>query len=80
MAAKFQPNRAGIGAFLKSQKMQAYVRSRGDAAAAKAGPGFESTVSTSGDRAKARVSAKTKEAKLRQAREHVIERVIGSGG
>lgn len=80
MTIKFQPNRGGIGAFLKSPKMQANVGARGAAAATRAGSGFTSTVSTSGDRAKARVEAKTKDAKRRQARDHVLERVIGGGG
>lgn len=47
--------------------------------ASMAGEGFTSDVSTGGDRLNAHVRAATPAARRRQARDHVLERVIGSG-
>ena len=47
--------------------------------AAAAGEGFTSDVSKGGDRLNGHVRASTPEARRRQARDHVLERVIGSG-
>lgn len=75
---KFKPNKRGIGVFLKSRKMQGLVGAIGSGVKNEAGPGFDVQVNV-GTRARATVMAKTDEARERQARDHVLERVVGQG-
>lgn len=76
---RFQPNRKGIEAFLKSAEMQTYLGEISKNVANRAGPGFGAQVNVGKDRARGTVMAETTEAKLSQARNHDIERAIGGG-
>lgn len=76
----FVPNKAGIAAFLKSQEVASLLRAEADGVAARAGPGFEVQVNVGRDRVRATVMAATREARLLQAREHVLEEALGVGG
>lgn len=64
---------------MRSPQMQADLRRRAEELARRMGPGFEVKVTLGANRARATITAKTRAARLRQAREHVIERVMGSG-
>lgn len=78
MKVDFKLDSAGARKLLKSPEMQAMLRRRAEEIAARAGPGFEASSSQGANRARAKVTAKTRDARLRQAREHVLERAIGS--
>lgn len=76
---KFVPNKREMDAFLKSPQVQAMLAEAGETIANRAGEGFGSQVNVGADRARATVMAETYEAKIRQAREHALERAVGEG-
>lgn len=75
----FDLDSKGARDLMRSPQMQAELRRRADELARRMGPGFEVKITVGANRARATITAKTREARLRQAREHVIERVMGSG-
>ena len=77
-SVQFKLDSDGARALLRSPQMQAEMRRRAEAIARAAGPGFVVSSSVGANRARASVTARTREARLRQAREHVLERAIGS--
>ena len=77
---KFKLDEKGIGALMTSQEARAVVASAAEELRARAGEGFKVHSSTAGNRARAYVHAGTREAGIRQARKHVLERVYGSMG
>lgn len=79
MAGRFTLNRRGVRALLNSPEVAQMLREESRKRAAAAGEGFVSNVSKGGDRLNAHVLAATQKARERQARDHVLERVIGSG-
>lgn len=76
---KFTLNRRGVRELLNSPEVARMLREESRKRASAAGEGFTSDVSKGGDRLNAHVRASTPEARRRQARDHVLERVIGSG-
>lgn len=79
MAGRFTLNRRGVRALLNSPEVAQMLREESRKRASAAGDGFISEVSKGGDRLNGRVVTATAEARRRQARDHVLERVIGSG-
>lgn len=79
MSIRFQPNRRELAAFLKSVEVQGMLAEAGETIARRAGVGFGSQVNVGRDRARATVMAETPEAKVRQARDHALERAVGGG-
>lgn len=75
----FKLNRKGVRELLNSPEVARMLREESRKRASAAGEGFISNVSKGGDRLNAHVLAATQEARERQARDHVLERVIGSG-
>lgn len=75
----FRLNRRGVSALLNGPEVARMLREESRKRAGIAGPGFISNVSKGGDRLNAYVIAATPTARIRQARDHVLERVIGSG-
>ncbi len=70
---------AGIRKVLTSPAMQKVVKAKADEIRDRAGDGFTSSVSAGGTRARATVRASSRAARLRQARDHVLERAMGAG-
>lgn len=77
---KFKLNQKGVQALLSSPEARAVVTESAEALRARAGDGFKVHSSTAGNRARAYVHAGTREAGIRQARKHILERVYGGGG
>lgn len=75
---RFQPNRKGATALLKSAEVQRMLQRTGDAVALRAGDGFGNQVNV-GTRARATVMTETAKAKRSQAKNHDLERAIGGG-
>lgn len=72
-------NHAKIAQFLKGADVTSVVRSGGNTVKGRCGDGFEVDVSTKGDRTRAYVRTDSVKAKLKQAKEHTIEKAIGEG-
>ena len=77
---RFKLDRKGIQALVSSDEAQSVVTEAAEELRARAGDGFKVHSSNKGKRARAYVRAGTREAGLRQARKHVLERVYGGGG
>lgn len=75
----FKANSKNIEAFLKGPAVRAMIESTTGAVAGRAGDGFSGRVTQGRDRVRGAVSATTADARLRQARDHVIERAVGGG-
>ncbi|WIY84331.1 hypothetical protein [Propionimicrobium sp. PCR01-08-3] len=72
-------NHAKIAQFLKGTDVTSAVRSAGNTVKGRCGDGFEADVSTKGDRSRAYVRAVSAKAKLKQAKDHAIEKAVGEG-
>ena len=79
MKIRFKRDSREIEAFLKSAGVQAMLADAGETIAGRAGEGFGSQVNVGRDRARATVMAETPEARVRQARDHALERAVGGG-
>ena len=73
---KFKLNEKGVQALLSSPEARAVVASTAEGIRARAGEGFKVHSSAAGNRA----HAGTREAGIRQAKQHVLERVYGTMG
>lgn len=70
---------AAIGKLLESPAVKADLKRRADRIAAAAGPGFEASVVSGRNRARASVITATPEARLAEARDHVLLRALDAG-
>ena len=77
---KFKLNEKGVAALLTSPEARSVVAGAAENLRARAGEGFKVHSSTAGNRARAYVHAGTREAGIRQAKQHVLERVYGTMG
>ena len=75
---KFKLDEKGVAELLTSPEARSVVAGAAENLRARAGEGFKVHSSTAGNRARAYVHAGTREAGIRQARKHVLERVYGS--
>lgn len=78
-AVRFKHSSSGIKKMLKSKKAAEIVGTAAEGLALRAGKGFGVHRSNRG-RARAYVRAETPAARRKQARQHVLERVMGGGG
>lgn len=69
----------GIEALLKSDEVQDELERRGERIAAAAGPGHEVDVWIGFDRAHVTVRTATREAAVREARDHTLLRALDAG-
>lgn len=76
-SGNFALNRAGVSALLRSQGVQARLDETARDVASKAGKGFGSEVVVGGTRARAYVFTNSREGRVRQAKDHSLERAIG---
>ena len=72
-------NREGIRAVQRSAGVQADLRRRASAMANAAGEGFVSDLFVSDIRARASVGTTDYNSRVRQAKEHVLERAVDAG-
>lgn len=77
---KFKLNEKGVAALLTSPEARSVVAGAAENLRARAGDGFKVHSSTAGNRARAYVHAGTREAGIRQAKKHILERVYGTMG
>nr|DAN70519.1 MAG TPA: type I neck protein [Caudoviricetes sp.] len=77
---KFKLDEKGVAALLTSPEARSVVAGAAENLRARAGDGFKVHSSSGGNRARAYVHAGTREAGIRQARKHVLERVLGTIG
>ena len=77
---KFKLDKKGVQALMSSAEAHAVVDAAAEELRARAGEGFKVPSSPAGNRARAYVHAGTREAGIRQARKHILERVYGGGG
>lgn len=70
----------GIKALLKDPRVKRDMKRRAEAIAAAAGPGHGVEMDDSGDRSRASVVTRTREAKLREARDRALSRAVRTGG
>lgn len=78
MGARFQMNRGGVGALLRSAQAQRAVAAAAAELAGRAGEGFGVHTSTT-SRARAYVRPETAAARRRNYRERVLERISAGG-
>lgn len=76
---KWQLNKAGVAALLRSPGVKADLRARGNRIAAAAGPGVSAHVWEGFDRSRARVTTTTREADEREATSRSLSRAIDAG-
>ena len=79
MAAKFKPSDKGIQELLKSQDTSNVIGRVTRAKRDRAGDGFTARVDVGATRVRGIISTGSDSARRRQARDHVLERVLGEG-
>lgn len=72
-------NKAGVRALLKSVEVQADLKRRAEAIAAKAGDGMEVETDVGANRARAVVVTRTESAKKAEAKNHTLSRALDAG-
>lgn len=76
----FELNSAGVVELMKSQEMAAVLDEYASAVASRAGDGYAVSAVMSGDRAKAFVSAETKEARAENNENNTLLKALQGGG